>query len=105
MTPAWCRPRMERSARLVEQTAIEVDQVIPDTSAREILLDQVSAGASELLPKLRICCETFDGVGQCLGVVERYQERIDARTGDVAASWYVGRNQRPSARRSLRTTP
>ena len=78
---------MERSARLVEQTAIELDQVTPDTPAREILLDQVSAGASKLLPKLRICCETFDGVGQCLGVVERYQEPVDARTGDFAASW------------------
>src|SRR5262249_11317889 len=88
---------MEYSIGLPEQTPIERDHVAADTRTRELQFDQFAAGLAELVPQLRIECEPIDGRGEGLGVVERHKKRVDAGTGDLAASRHVGRNQRAAA--------
>src|SRR6516162_8225541 len=92
---------MDDSIGLPEQTPIERDHVAADTLTRELQFDQPAAGLAELVPQLRIEGEAIDGGSEGLGVVERHQKRIDAGTGDLAASRRVGRNQRAAAGRSL----
>ena len=75
------------------------DHVAADTLTRELEFDELAAGLAERVPQLRIECEAIDGRGEGLGVVERHQKRIDAGTGDLAASRHVGRNQRAAAGR------
>src|SRR5215510_12644611 len=92
---------MDDSIGLPEQTPVKRDYVAADALTRELQLDQFAAGLAELVPQLRIACETVDGLGKGLSIIERHQKRVDARTGDLAASRHVGRNQRAAAGRSL----
>src|SRR5690348_12461529 len=92
---------MDDSIGLPEQTPIKRDHVAADTLTRELQFDQRGAGRAERGPQQRTDCEAIDGRGEGLSIVERYQERIDAATGDLAASRHVGRNQRAAAGRSL----
>src|SRR5262249_60113843 len=85
------------SRRLLEQASRERDQVAADTLAREVPLDQFAAGLAELAPQLRIACEPIDGIGKRRGIVERHQQRVEVRPGDIPASGNVGRNQRSAA--------
>src|SRR6266567_911429 len=101
LTPRMAPFAMDDSIGLPEQTPVKRDHVAADALTRELQLDQFAAGLAELPPQLWIEREAVDGIGECLGIVERHQKRVDAGTGDLAASRHVGRNQRAAACRSL----
>src|SRR5262249_6986204 len=99
--PADVVVRNDHSGRSFEQTSIESDQIAADALARELRRDELAAGGAKLVPKLGIERKALDGVCQRFGIIERYQQGIDAGTRDIAASGHVGRNQRPAAGRSF----
>src|SRR5262249_3099560 len=88
---------MEQLSGLLEQAPIERDHVTADTLTRKRALDQFTAGLPEFPPQLRIQCEPLDRVGERVGILERHQQRVDVRAGNLPASGHVGRDQGAAA--------